>query len=151
MDFFSSQPGVAVLVPDAGLPTAIGLQGWNSRTLKACISGLVAASDVNIQFMHTLRNVIHFDTFGDRISEMNISAIAFAGDCGTGRESGTDLLWQYYLKNKASTRGVPLALTMGAKLKMSGFLTGLRFEASDPASAVARFTFRINFVPPESV
>ncbi len=150
MDFFSNQAGVAVLVPDGGMPMALSLQNWDGRAMKACLSGIAASASVNMQFMHTLRNLIHFDTFGDRISEMRVSILAFSADCNPDGRSGIDSSWQYYLQNKASTRGAPLALAIGAKLKFSGFLDGLDMGAADPIMGISQFTFRFHFVPPEA-
>ncbi len=151
MDFFSNQAGRTVVIPDGGLPLALSFDRWpGARTAKACVNGMTAGAAVNVQFMHTLKNVIHFDVFGDRVSDMQLSLLAFSGMCGSNtNDTGVDNVWNYYLKNKASVLGSLLSISVGARLRFSGLLVGLQMGLNDSVSGISQFNLQFRYNPPE--
>lgn len=154
MNIFSNQPGVAVLVPDAGFPFGIELEGWKgAATFKAIITSFGLSAMGNFQFLHTLRNFVYVYVFGDRMSEITVQGLAMADSCnnepssslGRIRGSGIELLWDYYQENKLSAKGTPVSIAIGTKMSFYGFLTGFNFNANDPLSGLSQWAMRFHF------
>ncbi len=87
--------------------------------------------------------------FGDRISQINIGGIAFAGDCEAGAPSGLELLWDYYQTNKISAKGTPVTVAVGTKMSFQGFLTSFTANVADPQFGLTQWGMGLHFHPPE--
>lgn len=150
MNVFSNRPGRAIMVPDVGFPLTINLGDWpGGNNLKAVITSFSLGSMGNFQFLHTLRNFVYVYVFGERISEINIGGVAFAGDCEHGALSGIENLWDYYQKNKIAAKGTPVAIAVGTQMSFQGFLTGFSVNVANPDLGLTQWGMRFHFHPPE--
>lgn len=149
MNFFSNRTGRMVLVPDVGFPLTVGLEGWPGGVpMKSVITSASIASQGSFQFMQSLRNLIYVYVFGEKIGEIEIGGISFAGEC-SDRPSPTGLenVWRYYLQHRISNRGSPISVAIGVELSFRGWLTAFRVGVTDPNSGLSQFSMRFNFFP----
>lgn len=99
----------------------------------------------NYQFLHTLQDMIYVYVFGDRISELQVSGIAFAATCW-GRQSGMADVLDFYRDNRISQRESPVKIRFGERT-FPGFLTGSQVEVSRPEVTLGQFFLRFHSFP----
>jgi hypothetical protein len=150
MNMFSDRTGRVVLVPDAGAPVALSVQGWpGAQALKAAITSINLGAAGNVQFVHTLRDFVYVYVFGERMSEITVGGLAFPNDCQARTPGGIENLWRFYQRNRVASRGAPLGLAVGATMMFEGFLTGFTVALNDPQFGLAQWALRFAFHPPE--
>lgn len=148
MNIFSDRSGHVVLLPDAGLPFSMSLQYWTGASaMQSIMTSVSIASQGNFQFMHTLRNLIYVYVFGEKIGEIELGGLSFAGQCNQAGDTGIERLWKYYNRYRIAQRGAPITLAIGATLSFQGWLTGVKIGLADTQSGVAQFALRFNFFP----
>jgi hypothetical protein len=85
--------------------------------------------------------------FGDRISELQISGIAFAQLCGgTSTESGMAEVLDFYEKNRISEAAAPVKIKFGERA-FEGFLTGCQVEVAKPEVTLGQWLMRFHTFP----
>lgn len=139
---FSAAPGMVVKI-DSGrmaVPFHIGLEDFGARNTIATQIGITAEG--NQQFLHTIGDFIYLYTFGDRIAELTVGGIAFAGAC-RGGPSGSDGVLDYYIQNRTAVRARPIGIQFGQKA-FAGFLTGLQLNMNDPEMQLGQFFLRFH-------
>lgn len=158
---FAQCPGVAAAVVGNGLlPIRVTLENFGDYlTFKAVMTGFAINQQGNFQFMHTLRDFIYVYSFGERIGELVINGIAFAGICTPGNENcaagvnsstGFDNVFSYYDRNRLSMIGRPLKINFGQFTVLYGFLTNFNFQMQDPQMGLGQFSLRFMYVPRRS-
>jgi hypothetical protein len=100
--------------------------------------------------MQTLRNLIFVYAFGDKIGQLRISGLAFAGACGysSGR-TGVENVLEYYAVNRISNRLTPCQLQIGSSPAgyFEGYLTDLRLDILQPEARMTQFTLDFQVFP----
>ena len=101
--------------------------------------------------------MLYIYVFGDRVSEIQVSGIAFAGACtgahtitptGNGGQSGLSEILEFYRANKISSRPTPVLLRFGDQQHVfQSFLTGCQVEASRPEINLGQFFLRFHAAP----
>jgi hypothetical protein len=152
---FPSRPGqVALLLGEAdlGLPFAVdGMSGSWFPTFHAILTGVQFALDGNFQLTHTCDNIAYVYAFGDRVSMLEFTGIAFADGCGAvgGQATGIDLVLAWYKQNRIAVRPTPVQAQVGATAagRFRGFLTRMGGEMSNPENRLTTFTLRLQTFP----
>ena len=103
------------------------------------------SQDGNFQFLHTLNDTIFVYVFGDRISELTVSGVAFTQAGCTG-EGISELLLKYQAK-KISRKAEPIAISFGPSETFESFLTGMKVDVVDPERMLAQWTYRFASFP----
>jgi hypothetical protein len=142
LDAASAELGAAAFaVRIQGLEDVIGNTGRSdSRVLITQVSRIEAGS---FQLQHTFGNTIYAYIFGDRIGELKLSGICFAGGCN-GQSSGIDSIHETYEQNRIAIRTLPLIITFGGAQGVIGLLTGFSSEVADAETQLMQWSFRIN-------
>lgn len=160
----ASRPGYVVAIEDTDvLPVKISLDDWNGfDSMISILTSIGIRTSGNTQFLHTLRNFIYVYSFGDRISDLVISGLAFNRSCtsigpepdpadpsvvSSPTDSGLERLLDYYDRNKTSHREQALSIAIGRRPALQGFLSELSVNLDDPATMVARFSLGIKYLP----
>lgn len=101
----------------------------------------------NYQFLHTLNDMIYVYVFGDRISELQISGIAFAQTCWGGT-NGMDEVLDFYRENRIARRESPCKIRFGAADRaMWGLLTSCQVEVTRPEITLGQWFLRFHVLP----
>lgn len=105
----------------------------------------------NYQFLHTLNDMIYVYVFGDRISELQISGLAFAETCWGRGVSGMEEVLDFYRDNRIAERETPCKIRFGAGAgpdrAMWGLLTGAQVEVSRPEITLGQWFLRFHVLP----
>lgn len=108
----------------------------------------------NYQFLHTLQDMLYIYVFGDRVSEIQVSGVTFAGMCGGSRSmtgssrSGTSEILDFYKRNKVSARAQPVLVRFGDQQHVfQSFLTGCQVEVARPEVMLGQFFLRFHAAP----
>ena len=116
------------------------------------ITSVGTSQGANFQFMQTLQDNVYVYVFGDKLGELRVSGIVFAGKCkgsDGSDESGFSKVLQYYTANKISNDekpGVPMQLEIGST-KLSAFLVNVQTSVDRPVEGLGQFT--LSFVTAE--
>ena len=123
------------------------------------ISGIVTAfsvtGDSNVQFMHTLRDMIFISVFGDKIGSMSISGLLFLNSpavCGpagggTGTAAGgvrpfLSKFYELYVVKNVN----PVKKGLG-DATVTAFITSFQVQMTDPQFSLAQFTMQLAALP----
>jgi hypothetical protein len=126
-----------------GVPGKLSLEGF--EPLAAIIEAPSLQHAVNIQFQTSLEDAVYAYVFGDKMGQVSLRGVAFAGKC-TGSASGLKDLDDYYKDFRASQRQEVIAVTIGP-VTQSGFLTGMVISSRDPKYMLLDFEMTINTLP----
>ncbi len=151
---FAGRPGTVVAIvdnADVGLPMRLdAIQGSWFPGLRSILTEASFSLDANYQFMHTLREVIYSYVFGDRISQVRIGGLSFAGACDdSSGMSGIERILQLWDENKISSRSTPVRLQIGVSSAglFTGHITSLRAEIIRPEARICQFAFLMHVFP----
>jgi hypothetical protein len=152
MPFVFTNPGRAAVVSSSqAIPGLIGLEGWDGYlTFKSILTGIGVSGQTAAQFSHSLRDHIYVYSFGERVGDLSVQGLAFAGTCEAAsmRSTGLDWLIYYYNNFRLSTIGRPVTVVVGALTALGGFLTGFSAQAQDPETGLTQFTLQFKYPPP---
>lgn len=120
------------------------------------VTGFILEMQGNYQFLHALDKFIYFYSFGDRVSELTVSGLAFAGRvCGLDEDdpAAADICSLYNLYKTKRQAISSKAINIGAgncEPAFKGFLTGMRLEVSANAGGVpvGQWSLRFHVIPP---
>jgi hypothetical protein len=151
---FANQPGqvYAVDVPPgapAGMKLTVdSIKGadWFGQ-FQGVITGLALALDGNFQFTHTCADVIYEYAFGDRISQLQISGLAFAAGCDASQSTGLELMISWYKANRIAVRSEPIQIAVGTTAIFRGRLTNFRADITRPEANLAQFGLIFHVFP----
>ncbi len=158
-NLFSSGAGKVAQLAGNGLPMALRIGNVASpdpyaafngfSVLKSIVTGLSFQEQSGYQLMHTLNQFLYIYNFGERAADLTINGLCFMGNCNddtdpnTGKittATGIEQMILFYKNNRLSTLGAPMAIAIGARISLYGFLVGLRVELADPNMGIAQFT-----------
>lgn len=148
---FSVSPGhvVAVRMPDAA-PMAISLDGWGGfQTRRSIVQSISITTQGNFQFLHTLRGFVYVYVFGERMGELTLSGLSFAGMCDGGNSSGLMQVINYYDQYRVSKTGQPVSVWI-ASAGFRGFLIGSKFDIVNPEAGIGNFSLQFKTIPPQN-
>jgi hypothetical protein len=169
-DIFSSRNGMVTVLADpdgALLPGAIYLErletvdgateradgaedtAWTADTV--LFSGLDYTQEANSQFQLSLDESVYVYVFGDRMGDLVINGIAFAGMCDEQSEGVLEVL-DYYAEHRMAVNPLPLAIKIGSGDPIYGFLLKVSIKmvgsADNPATlGMHRFTLLMKTLP----
>jgi hypothetical protein len=158
-NLFSNAGRVSVVYDDDNsIPLGLLVGDFkNSLGLKGIVSTMSVSGQGGFQVMHTLRRAIYMYTFGERVGEMSIGGILVNADCTDNRaaiengttQSGIYKFFSWYERNRLTTTGQPISITVVPGLVLSGFLVNMKFQIEDAAVPLAQFS--INFLYPPRI
>lgn len=119
-----------------------------------CILTSISINEsANYQFLTTLRNFTYLYSFGDKISSIDVSGIAFLNPECDG-VSGIHSAYNFYSRNKVSNNLNPITFSLvsfsaaGRMVKtFKCFLVSGSVAITDPNSMVGNFAFRMFYMP----
>jgi hypothetical protein len=149
---FETRPGTMLAIPSVtDVPIPLVFDGWGGAFgFRSIISQMAIDRGENIQFMHSLRDLIHVYVFGARMGRILISGISFADQCpGASPRSGIEYVLNYYEQYRAGRRGVPVTIQLGATQagRFGGFLTGLNVNLQQTEQRMATFGLSFSSFP----
>lgn len=157
-DVFMSSPGSVMMLsrPSSKLfyASVSGKNGsigyFNNRCI---VTGISISEATNHQFMNSLNSYVYLYTFGDRISELDVTGVMFLnGECDG--KSGFTGAYDFYDENKVS-KGVTASVTLtsmgdGPANSITAspcFLTNMTLALNDPSAMLGNFSFKMHYMP----
>lgn len=156
MKIFSSNAGtVGVINPTDGNTSPFVMRVDEAELSGDLIRGIVTSmsvsQDTSVQFMHSLRDTIYINVFGNKIGQMNISGILFLADVCEGTDKNSDppfkKFYEYYTDNNAVARESALDIQIGSGVSFKAFLLGFNFQVADAQTSLGQFTMTLAVVP----
>lgn len=158
MQIFSSNPGtVGVIVSTSTAVSPFVMKvdeaDLSGDMIRGIVSSMSVSQDISVQFMHSLRDTIYINVFGNKIGQMTLSGIIFLSDvCENGEKKDPDgapfeKFYNYYTNNNAVARAKALDIQIGAKVAFKAFLLGFNFQVSDAQTSLGQFTMTLAIVP----
>ena len=156
MKIFSSNAGtVGVISPTDGntSPFVMRVDGaeLSGDLIRGIVTSMSVSQDTSVQFMHSLRDTIYINVFGNKIGQMNISGILFLADVCDGADKNSDppfkKFYEYYTNNNAVARESALDIQIGSGVSFKAFLLGFNFQVADAQTSLGQFTMTLAVVP----
>lgn len=122
---------------------------------KAIFTNISLREGTNHQLQKTLGNRAYLDVFGDDIGAMQLSGLAFFGNCGAGANQdriGISHVLEYYHRNKLSRRGNPIRVTIDPNTGYEGYLHTIQaemFGEQHNANRLYQFSFALAILAPD--
>lgn len=114
------------------------------------ITGLTLSQRGNVQFLHTLGGQVFIYVFGDRIGELIVSGLSFAGACpgegDLGPDHGAGKILAWYRDNRVAARQTPITFTIGQEV-VQGFVTGVSENVVDPSTLLTAWNVQVQVMP----
>jgi len=157
-DIFMSSPGAVMVLSKrntSSFYTYIKAKG-NSfiyDTSRCIVTSITIAESTNYQFMNTLNSYVYLYTFGDKISELDVTGVMFLnGECDG--KSGFFSAYDFYDNNKVS-KGVTAEVTLSTMGSVGSlaytyspcFLTNMTISITDPSTMIGNFSFKMHYMP----
>ena len=115
---------------------------------RSIITRVTCAQQVNLQFLHTMGRHVYVYVFGERMGQIGLSGLSFAGDCpGPAPAHGVMNVFDWYRRNKASRRAEPVRINIGMRDNLDGFVTGFTFDTVDPATQMVQWNMTLAALP----
>lgn len=115
---------------------------------RSIITRVTCAQQVNLQFLHTMGRHVYVYVFGDRMGQVGLSGLSFAGACpGPAPAHGIMGVFDWYRRNKASRRAEPVRINIGMRDNLDGFVTGFTFDTVDPATQMVQWNMTLAALP----
>jgi hypothetical protein len=151
-NILGGRPGRVVAVDcgdDGFLPLGLVVGDFkNDLGVKGLLTGLSVNGQSGFQLMHTLRQYIYIYTFGERAGEIAITGLAFVGDCRDMSDpSGLARLFDWYERNRVSTTGKSITVTLTPSVALKAFLVNFRYDIEDPTISLGRFSMQLVYPP----
>jgi hypothetical protein len=127
--------------------------GTSYGYMRSVITNITINENCNFQFMPSLRNMTYLYTFGDKISEIDISGTCFLNAECDGF-SGAHAVYAFYYRNKLSNNPNPLSLTLmsfggmgNMALTFRPFLANMTLGIADPGGVLGTFSYKLYYMP----
>jgi hypothetical protein len=157
MLLFQSRPGAVVALEDPAAQCSVQLLGLKNddgqpaagvsfETERSIVTRLTIGQQVNLQFLHSLGDLIHVYVFGDRMGSVGLSGLAFACACPDGSDLGAEQMLAWYKRNRASRRKDPLKIAIGRTV-IEGFVTGFTEDVVDPSLGLVQWGASLAALP----
>jgi hypothetical protein len=155
ISIFNPRPGYGIAFPEpGGVPFVMDFENWGGVTARhAIVTGVSLTRQCNVQFLHTLRGFIFLYVLGQKMGDLSITGITFAGECSQqpGPVAIEDGIWgvgDYYEFWNAANTGAPLSVLVGGG-SFSAFLIGQKLEILNPKGRLGQFMLQFKLIPPE--
>ena len=105
----------------------------------------------NTQFQHAFGPYVYVYNFGDATDDLTLAGIGFSAcACPTNsngeKQSGFEAMYNWYKKNRVSTRDEPITVTFG-DVAIKGFLISSSFRVVDPNTNISEWFLAIKTIP----
>jgi hypothetical protein len=151
---FEVRPGIALQIPDdvGGNPFTLDVAGFgDAQVSRSIITQLSLRRNENVQFVHSLQDLIYAYSFGERIGGITVAGIAFAGMCnGDTAKTGIEYVNDWYEKNRIGNAAGPLRILIGGaggSGLFKGALTDLELDIVKPDFRLTNFGFQFRTLP----
>lgn len=122
-----------------------------SGPLESIITRVGVNAAGNFQFLHTIGNDVYMYVFGDRMGDITLHGLSFAGGtCGKGGKAGKhgfEGLFDWYTTNRIAAQKKPATVTIGRDTTFKGFIIGITGDAADPQTRTIQFQLTISLLP----
>ncbi len=121
--------GHVAVLPQTGIAVGSIMQidEWGGFSgFKAIFTQVQHSYSTNHAVQHMLGDRLHLYVFGDRVGVMELSGLAFFGNCSGNDRTGVYHVQEYWRRNKLSRRAAPLRVTLDSMLVHEGFLCAFR-------------------------
>jgi hypothetical protein len=152
-----TQPGYASLVPDVfgGSPLALTVGGFDYAPWSlSVVTQMSIRRQANVQFVHTLQDLIYVYSFGERIGSITVAGLSFVGMCDefgdTGMRTGIEYVLDWYDANEVGNGVGPLWLAIGGASGSGifrAYLTGLEVDIVKPDLRLTSFALQFQALP----
>lgn len=161
MKIFTGKQGtVSVIEPEGGAQTPFVIRFDGAAVdvdlIRGIVTNVTMTQDTNVQFMHSLRDTIFINVFGNRIGQMTVSGILFLADvckAGGGSENSQPFkkFYEYYVGNNAVARANSINVQIGNDQSFKAFLLSFSFGVTDAQTSMGQFTMNLAVVPKTKV
>ena len=118
---------------------------------RSIITRVTCSQQVNLQFLHTMGKHVYVYVFGDRMGQIGLSGLSFAGECsdeqGNNESHGVVEMFDWYRRNKASKQAEPILVNIGMRDNLNGFVSGFTFDVVDPSTQMVQWNLTIAALP----
>jgi hypothetical protein len=145
---FETQPGYAVQIAsvNGGNPLSLSVAGFgDAPQSRAIITQVSLRRGENVQFVHSLSDLIYVYSFGEHVGQITAAGIAFVGMC-EGGGPGIDYVNDWYDRNRVDNNPTPLPLLIGLT-PFRGYLTDLEADVARPDTRLASFGLHFRTLP----
>lgn len=105
------------------------------------------SQNVNVQFLHTLGNLVYVYSFGDRMGRIDLTGMAFTSVCNQKNKSHTAKnVLDWYKTNKASMRGDAIRVSI-FDYAFQAFLIALSAEVVDDKTQLVQWNLTLSTLP----
>lgn len=147
---FATVPGQVVQLADPALSCNTQFLDLNPsidfNTQKSIVTRVTVSQQVNVQFLHTLGNLIYIYVFGDRMGQVSLSGLSFACVCPDDGVLGAEQMMLWYKTNRASKNPTPVRVTIG-KTVIEGFVTSFTEDVVDPSIRLVQWGVNLASLP----
>ena len=155
----SSQGTVSIINPTGNTPVPFAIlvdqKALDNVAIKGMLTGVSFGQETNVQFMHTLKDTIYINVFGNKIGQMTLSGIIFLGDVcisGGGKQSGgLDLFYNFFTDNNVVGKADPVVVQIGKGITLKTFILGFNFNVADAQTSLGQFTMTMAVIPKTKV
>lgn len=154
--FFAKSQGRVVRLIDPSVPCVTRFYGFGDRGDKisfqdqrSIVTRLTLSQSTNTQFLHTLGSRIYIYNFGDQIGRLGLSGLGFGNPCtggGCDDMTGLEGMYQWYRKNRASTRKRPVEMMIGSQ-PLEGTVVNFNADIIEAASGLVQWELQLATVP----
>jgi hypothetical protein len=152
---FETQPGYAVQIPDesGANPLIIDVAGFGSaQSSRSLITQLSIRRGENVQYVHTLQDLIYVYSFGERIGSITAAGVSFVGMCGggDGGQTGIEYVLDWYEGNRVGNNINALRILIGGaggSGTFKGRLDALEVDVAKPDIRLANFGLQFRTLP----
>jgi hypothetical protein len=127
------------------------------KALSLPVTGFALEMGGNYQFLHTVSDFVYFYAFGDRISQLDITGMAFINracpgstDAAARTEENSILdAYELYMARRATNRNEDMKsvpLTLG-RMPFWALVTGMRLEIPRADIPIAQWVLRLHVIP----
>jgi hypothetical protein len=153
-DIFITSPGrVGIVRGEGTIPGSVEVIDKRGDRFSAFSRVIITAvgynQTCNAQFLQTLDNAIYIYSFGDRIGEIQIQGLAFAGLACTPSQAGVVDILRYYRDNRLSKTGLPIKIAIGTEV-IKGYLIGCRVLTQNPETGTYAWILEVAAIPEQS-
>ena len=157
---FSTSQGTVMVVdatPNGGSPAElfqIQVEGANlgPEQISGIITSFSLTGDSNVQFSHSLRDVIYISVFGDKIGSMTLSGLLFLNSpntCGPAAYAaggGVRMFLSKFYELSVVDKSGPVKIALG-DVTVSAFVTSFQVQMIDPQFMLGQFTMQMAALP----
>lgn len=126
--------------------------GFPARDLDGIVTGISLNLSSNVQFLHSLDDLIYAYAFGDRIGDLSVGGIGFVNPCGSGSTSRMDIfnIYPFYENNRPIGADVKvLNITLSSaqtSINLRGVLMAMRIDVTEENGTMGYWTLSFKVI-----